>query len=339
MKPLGRLRPGLGVDLGTANTVVYHPRRGVILNEPSVMLAKAGAEERRSEPLATGALARELMGRTPAGLAVIRPLQDGVVTDLAAAKGFIVASLRKLRLPPWERVRARAVIGLPAGATGLERQALKEAAEEAGLGRVDLLPEPIAGALGAGVDPAGPRARMVVDVGGGTSEITAFCYGGILTSRSSRIAGDELTIALSSHLRQAHQLLVGDLAAEEAKKALAEGGEPTLVIDGRDAATGRPRSVQVEADELEEALRPTVDAIVCSLTATLAEDLPPQAVADIMKDGVIAFGGGSLMKGLACRFEQATGFRVRVAERPLTCVAEGAAAALARPDVLRSFTF
>ena len=337
MTPTGWLRPGIGVDLGTANTVVCHPRRGIVLNEPSVMLARAAGDERKGEPVATGSLARELMGRTPTGLSVVRPLQDGVITDLVAAKSFMVASLRKLRLSPWERFRTRAVIGLPAGATGLERQALKEAAEEAGLGRVDLLPEPIAGALGAGLDPASPRAQMVVDIGGGTSEITAFCYGGILTTRSSRIAGDELTIALASHLRQAHQLLVGDLAAEEAKKSLAEGGEPGLVIDGRDAGSGRPRTVEVEAQELEEALRPTVDAIVCSLTATLAEDLPPQAVGDIMRAGVVAFGGGSLMRGLACRFEQATGFRVRVAERPLTCVAEGAAAALTRPDIVKSF--
>ena len=337
MLRIAAFRPGIGVDLGTANTVVYHPQRGLLLDEPSVMVVKTSADERRPEPVATGALAREMIGRTPTGLSVVRPLQDGVITDLVAGKSYMVAALKKVKLPVWERFRVRAVIGLPAGATGLEKQALKEAAEEAGLGHVDLLPEPIAGALGAGLDPTSPRAQMVVDVGGGTSEITAFCYGGILASRSSRVAGDELTVALASHLRQAHQLLIGDLAAEETKKRLTDGGDPCLVVEGRDAGSGRPRSVQLEAEELEEALRPTVDAIVCSLTATLAEDLPPQAVSDIMRDGVVAFGGGSLMRGFGCRVEQALGFRVRVADRPLTCVAEGAAAALDRRDVLKAF--
>ena len=328
------VRPGYGIDLGTANTVVVHPRRGVILDEPSVMVVRAGDDR---QPLVVGTEAREMLGRTPVGMSVVRPLQDGVITDLAAARAYVVATLRRLQGPVWEKVRPRAVIGVPAGATLLERQALVEAASEAGLGHVDLVPEPIAGALGAGLDPMIRRAQLVVDIGGGTSEITAFCFGGILTSRSSRIAGDEMTASLISHLRTEHQLLVGELSAEEAKKQLALDSSEPVRIEGRDAASGRPRTVALTPAEVAAALAPTVDAIVETLAATLAEDLPPQAVTDILRDGVVAFGGGALLAGFAGRLESALGFPVRVAERPLTCVAEGAALCLSRSEILRGF--
>src|SRR5919197_1378693 len=218
---LSGIRPGFGVDLGTANTVVYHPTRGVLLNEPSVMIVRPNGDHAPA-PVAVGSQARELVGRTPTGLEAVRPLRDGVITDLVAAKTFITAMLRRVPAQPWEKLRPRAVIGVPAGATSLERQALLEAAEEADLGKVDLLPEPIAGAVGAGLDPTASRAQMVVDVGGGTAEITAFCFGGVLVSRSSRIAGDEMTAALCSYLRQEHGLLAGELTVEAAK--LAAGG-------------------------------------------------------------------------------------------------------------------
>ena len=328
------VRPGYGIDLGTANTVVVHPKRGVILNEPSVMVVRTSDER---QPLVVGTEARDMLGRAPAGMAVVRPLQDGVITDLAAARAYVVASLRRLQAPVWEKVRPRAVIGVPAGATMLERQALIEAASEAGLGHVDLVPEPIAGALGAGLDPMTRRAQLVVDIGGGTSEITAFCFGGILTSRSSRIAGDEMTASLVTHLRTEHQLLVGELTAEETKKRLAGAAGEPIRVEGRDAASGRPRTVDLTPDEVGEALAPTVDAIVATLAATLTEDLPPQAVTDILRDGVVAFGGGALLAGFTGQLEAALGFPVRLAERPLTCVAEGAALCLSRPAVLRGF--
>ncbi|HEX6547808.1 MAG TPA: rod shape-determining protein [Candidatus Dormibacteraeota bacterium] len=326
------IRPGLGIDLGTANTVVYHPQRGIVLDEPSVMIVRNGDER---APVVVGRAARDMMGRTPSGMSVVRPLQDGVITDLQAARAFVVAILRRMDTRVWEKIRPRAVIGVPAGATTLERQALLEAASEAGLGRVDLVPEPIAGALGAGLDPMLRTAQMVVDIGGGTSEITAFCFGGILTSRSCRVAGDEMTQAVLNHLRAEHQILVGELTAEEAKMALSATGEVT--IEGRDAATGRPRRVNLKAEELASALAPTVDTVVEALAATLTEDLPPQAVTDIMRDGVVAFGGGALLAGFAARMESELGFTVRIADRPLTCVAEGAALCLGRPEVLRGF--
>jgi rod shape-determining protein MreB len=329
------VRPGLGIDLGTANTVVFHPRRGIVLDEPSVMVVRDSDE--RAQPIVVGREARDMMGRTPGGMSVVRPLQDGVITDLQAARSFVVSVLKRVPILPWEKVRAHAVVGVPAGATPLERQALLEAASEAGLGRVELVPEPIAGALGAGLDPMARRAQMVVDVGGGTSEITAFCFGGVLASRSCRVAGDEMTAALLNHLRTEHQLLVGEITAEEAKKGLA-GSTDKLVVEGRDAASGRPRRQEITGAELIEAMRPISDVIVQALSATLAEDLPPQAVADILATGVVAFGGGSLLAGFPARLQETLGFDVRVADRPLTCVAEGAAGCLAHPQLLRGFS-
>jgi len=324
----------LGIDLGTANTVVCRPPNRIVLDEPSVMVVPAGRDGRR--PLLVGAPARELIGRTPVGLMTVRPIRDGVITDLQTARTFVVAMLRKVRRWPWERVRARAVVGVPAGATPLERRAVSEAVEEAGISAVDLIPEPIAGAVGCGVDPLGTRAHMVVDVGGGTAEVTAFCYGGVLSTRSCRVAGDEMTLALHHHLRQEHQLLVGELTAEDLKARLRGSGSEGLVVEGLDAATGRARLQTLAPAEVSEALRPTLDGIIETLAACL-EDLPPQAAGDILHEGVLAIGGGSLLEGFAQRLEAAFGFPVTHAERPLTCVAEGAARILGLPRVLTAF--
>lgn len=324
---------GFGIDLGTANTVVVHPRRGVVFDEPSVMLARA---DQPTVPVLVGADARELAGRVPAGFLSVRPLQDGVIVDLESARSFIVEILRKARRHAWRGLRRRAVMGVPAGATTLECRALLEAAHEAGLRSVALLPEPVAGALGSGVDPLEPRAHLVVDVGGGTSEITAFCYGGILASRTCRVAGDELTRTLEQYLRAEHHLVVGDLTVENIKVAMDDITDPPLVVEGRDGATGRARLLTLETSEVKEALRTTVDEIVQTLTSCL-EDLPAQAVGDIMSRGVLAIGGGSLMSGFPQLLEEHFGFPVKLADRPLTCVAEGTCVALQYPGVLAAY--
>lgn len=327
------LAGGFGIDMGTANTVVCRPGRGVVLNEPSVMLVHSNNGR---QPAAVGAAARELIGRTADGLVTVCPVRDGVVTDLEAARTFLVAILDKVTRRPWERVRPRAVIGVPAGATALERRALTEAAEEAGIARANLIATPIAGALGCGIDPLAPRARMVVDVGGGTAEVTGFCFGRIMTTRSCRVAGEEMTLALHAYLRQEHQIIVGELTAEDMKVRVLDDEDCSLIVEGRDAVTGRPRLVTLRAEEVSNAVRPTSDGIVQILAACL-EDLPPQAIGDIMRDGLLVFGGGALVKGFVQLLEDAFGFPVRIAEHPLTCVAEGAAACLRRPDVLKAF--
>src|SRR5438552_9668144 len=186
---------GLGIDLGTANTVVCHPQDGVIISEPSMMAFRAG-KGRRPRLLVAGKEARALVGRTPSGLTVVRPLEDGVVTDLEVARRFLLAMLRRVAVHWWERRRLSVVMGVPVGSTALDRRALLEVAEEAGVGKAVLIPEPVAGAMGCGFDPLEPRTRMVVDVGGGTSEVAAFSFGGLLAYRSCPVAGDEMTLAV-----------------------------------------------------------------------------------------------------------------------------------------------
>lgn len=324
---------GFGIDLGTANTVVGDPESGIVLNEPSVMLV------RRTDPyraILVGKEARELIGRTPNGFETVRPLRDGVIVDLESARAFITAIIGKVNRRPrwWPGLRPRAVIAVPAGATALERRALLEVGHEAGLRKVGLIPEPVAGALGSGINPLEPRAHLVVDLGGGTAEITGFCFGGILTHRSCRVAGDELTNSLYQYLRVEHQLVVGELTAEELKVRLHTGDEDEpLVVEGRDAATGRARLVTLELEEVVDALRPTTMEIVHTLTACL-EDLPAQAVGDVMSEGLLAMGGGSMLRGFAHLLEESFGFPVKTAEHPLTCVAEGATACLDHPEVL-----
>jgi rod shape-determining protein MreB len=332
----GDIVSGLGIDLGTANTAVWQNGRGIVYDEPSVVLVHSAQRPKRIRPLMVGHDARALTGRCPAGLVALRPLHDGVIVDLELARAYLAAVLPRLQSPSWTRMRPRAVIGVPAGATLLERRALIEAAGEAGLRRVRLVPEPIAGALGCGINPLEPRVHMVVDVGGGTAEVTAFCYGGILTHRSCRIAGDEMTMALYQYLRAEHQLIVGELTAERVKCRLSDEGSLSLLAQGIDAASGRPMLVTLSVTEVVEALRPTADAIVSTLAASL-EDLPPEAVNDILEDGVWTFGGGSLLRGFDKLLQDAFGFAARPAARPLTCVAEGAAACLNHPEVLDAF--
>jgi len=322
---------GLGIDLGTANTVICHAQDGVIISEPSMMAFRA--KGRRTKLLVAGREARALVGRTPGGLTVVRPLEDGVVTDLEVARRFLLAMLRRVAGHWWERRRLSVVMGVPVGSTTLDRRALLEVAEEAGVGKAVLIPEPVAGAMGCGFDPLEPRTRMVVDVGGGTSEVAAFSFGGLLAYRSCPVAGDEMTLAVYQHLREEHQLVVGELVAEGAKIAASAEESPSLVVQGRDAASGRARLVSLAVEEVVEAIKPVTESIIQTLAACL-EDLPAQSMTDVMADGVLTIGGGSLLLGFDKLLEDAFGFSVRLAEQPMTCVAQGAALCLSRPEVL-----
>lgn len=315
----------LGIDLGNTNTVVCTARNELLLDEPSVMLLRDSGG-RRPKVTAVGHDARSLVGRTATGKPAVHPLRDGVITDLDTAQAYIQAVLRKIAPRRWERLRIRAVVGVPLGATPLERRALLEAAEEAGLHRPALLAEPIAGAIGCGIDPLDRRTHLVADIGGGTAEVTAFCFGEVVAHRSCRVAGDEMTIAIHHHLREQHGILVGELDAEDIKIRCSTEEGPTIAVTGRDAATGRPKVATVTIEELHAAMRPVIDAIVQSL-ASCMDDLPPQSVGDVLAEGLLAFGGGSLARGFHRRIDEALGFSVKPAERPLTCVAEGAAGA------------
>ncbi len=324
-----------GIDLGTANTVVYDAAQEVVFDEPSVLLRRR-ADGRGGRVVAVGREAADLLGRVPAGVTAVRPLQDGVIIDLDTARAYLRAVVRRAVSSPWHRMHAQVAVGVPSGATDLERRALLEAADEAGLHRVSAIDEPIAGALGCGIDPMDRRAHMVVDVGGGTSEATAFCYGGVLTSRSCRIAGDEMTVAIFRHLREHHQLVVGEHAAEEIKMKIGFVGEPSLPVAGLDAGTGHARLATIPVAEFVEVIQPITDTIIQTLAACL-HDLPPEAAGDILADGVVVFGGASLTHGFDQRLEKAFGFPVKMAENPLTCVAEGAALSLRAPGVISAY--
>ncbi len=323
----------LGIDLGTANTVVSDVRRGIVFDEPSVMLVRHGGS-RRERILAVGQEAADLLGRAPATFTTVRPLHDGVVTDLETTRLYLHSVLHKAGRRAWAPVRA--VIGVPAGSTPLENRALLEAAEEAGIRPVTALDGAIAGAVGSGIDPLERRVHMVVDVGGGTAEAVAFCFGGVLAHRTCKLAGDDMTVAVSRHLREHHQLHVGEREGEDVKIRSSADGNGPLVVQGRDAATGRPRLATVQAAEVAEAVRPITDEIVRTLAACL-DDLPPQAIADVLAEGVLVFGGASRVGGLADELERGLGLPVKLAEQPMTCVADGAARALRNRRLLAAY--
>jgi rod shape-determining protein MreB len=324
-----------GIDLGTANTVVYDSVQEVVFDEPSVMLRRRTGG-RHGGIVAVGREAAELLGRVPAGLQAMRPLQDGVVTDLETARSYLRAVIRRAVSSPWQRAHGRVAIGVPSGATALERRALLAAADEAGMRRAVAIDEPIAGALACGIDPMDRRAHMVVDVGGGTAEAMAFCYGGVLTSRSCRVAGDEMTVAVFRHLRREHQLVVGERTAEEIKMRIGSETEPSLPVPGLDAGTGHARLATIPVEEIVEVVRPITESIIQTLAAAL-HDLPPDAANDILADGVVAFGGAALTRDFDQRLQEAFGFPVKIAENPLTCVAEGAALSLCSPGVIEAY--
>jgi len=325
---------GFGIDLGTANTVVGTPDEGIVLNEPSLMMVRT-KEPRRA--LAIGKEASDLVDRTPGGITPVHPIRDGVIVDLETARTFVTAVLAQLAPRRRYGIRPVGVIAAPAGATPLERRALLEVGHEAGLRKVGLIPEPVAGAIGCGIDPLEPRTHLVVDIGGGTSEVTALCYGGVLSHRSCRIAGDDLTSAILRYLRAEHQIIVGELTAERAKVGAPEtADERSLVVEGRDAATGRARLVTLETEEIMDAVRPTTMSIVQTLSSCL-DDLPPRAISDVMAEGILAIGGGSMLRGVPQLLEEAFGLPVKTAERPLTCVAEGATSCIEHADVIAAY--
>lgn len=324
---------GVGIDLGTANTVVCHLNRGIVVQEPSVVAMRADGARRR-KPLAVGRPALDLMDRVAPSLSVVRPLHGGVITDLDTSRRFLKTILRRSKAHSWVPGRVHAAIGVPAGATTLERRGLLEAAEEAHVARPVLVIEPLAGAVGCGIEPTEPRTHMVVDVGGGTAEVTAFCFSEVVAHRSLRTAGDDMTLAVHRHLLDSYGIDVGETEAERLKIDASAGDGP-LVARGRDAASGRARMVSLSPTEILEAVRPVCETIVAALAACLRE-LPARSVTDVLDEGILAFGGGSLVPGFDELLSDELGLPVHVAERPLTCVAEGAARCLADSAIYRA---
>ena len=327
------LRPvrDMAIDLGTANTVVHVRGRGIVLSEPSVV----AIDERTGEVHAVGADAQRMIGRTPAAISATRPLRHGVIADFEVTekmlRHFIAKVLERRRAHP------RLVVCAPSGITEVERRAVEEAARSAGARQVHLIEESIAAAIGAGVPIAEPVGRMVVDVGGGTSEVAVISLGQIVVSRSVRVGGYDLDEAIAAHIRNEHVMAIGSQSAEAIKLAVGSAAplatELEVDIRGRDLLSGLPRKLQLGSEEVRTAIASTLTDIMAAIHATL-EETPPELAGDIVRHGILLAGGGSLLRGFAERVEAETQMRAYLADSPLTCVAVGAGHSLEELDTL-----
>jgi rod shape-determining protein MreB len=327
-----RFAPGIGIDLGTANTLVYVKGRGIILREPSVV----AVDTVTGHVHAVGESAKRMVGRTPAHIRAIRPLRDGVIADFDVTEQmlshFIRQAIRRgITVPP------RVVVGVPSGITEVERRAVVEAARRAGAWETELIDEPMAAAIGAGLAVAEPTGNMVVDIGGGTTEIAVISLGGICTQRSMRIAGEEIDEAISSHVRREHNLFIGEATAEQIKievgSAFPQPEERSMQIRGKDLLTGLPKSITIRSEEIREAIAEPVAAIV-DLIKECLDSTPPELAADVMNRGIVLAGGGALLRGLDQLISAETDIPVYIAEDPLTCVVMGTARYLEELDGL-----
>ncbi|MBW1598258.1 rod shape-determining protein [Streptomyces sp. JJ38] len=304
----------LGIDLGTANTLVYARGRGVVLDEPSVV----AIDSRNGNVLAVGDEARQAVGRTPGTIVATRPLKGGVVSDYEAAEGMLRHFIAKAR-----RSRSRApriVVCTPSGVTGVERRAVLEATSRAGARSVHLIEQPMAAAIGAGLPVYEPCGSMIVDIGAGSTEVAIISLGGVVAARHSRVAGDSLDAAISTYVEKQHTIAVGERTAEQIKVALGRDGQ--IVVRGRDKVTGMPKSVQLSADAVLEALEAPVQSIVDVVCGTF-DACPAELYGDIMERGIVLTGGGALLHGLDERLSRETGMPVTVADEPMNCVAVG----------------
>ena len=321
---LGFFSLDIGIDLGTANTLVAVRNKGVVINEPSWV----AINKRTREPLAVGAEAREMVGRTPANIVAIRPLRDGVISEFEITEAMLAYFIGKVHdqsFVPFPRPRV--VIGIPSGVTEVEKRAVYDAAFSAGAREVHLIEEPMAAAIGAGLPIAESRGSMVVDIGGGTTEVAVFAMGGIVVSRSIRVAGDEMDEDIMAYMRSKYNLLIGERMAERVKMRIGSAyslpEEMTMPIRGRNLITGLPEEIDVSSIEIREALSSSVNVIVDTVKDAL-DETPPELVADLMDIGVCLAGGGAQLQALANRLADEIKMHVWVAEDSMTCVARGA---------------
>jgi rod shape-determining protein MreB len=312
----------MAVDLGTANTLVYVRGRGVMLNEPSVVAMNAQSRE----ILAVGTEAKRMIGRTPDNITAIRPLRDGVIADFEASEQMLRFFIQRVHRRRY-LAKPRLVVCVPSGITPVEQRAVKEAGYQAGARRVYIIEEPMAAAIGAGLPVHEATGNMVVDIGGGTTEVAVISLGGIVTSRSIRTAGDDLDQAIITWMKKEYSLMLGERTAEEIKIALGSAfplpQEPEAEIRGRDMISGLPRNVVVSSAEVRQALEEPLHAIIDAVRATL-DMTPPELAGDIMDRGLVLTGGGALLRGLDERLRHETGMPVHVADGPLDSVALGA---------------
>ena len=322
----------MAVDLGTANTLVYVRGRGIILNEPSVV----AVDVKDGRPLAVGAEAKRMIGRTPSNIQAIRPLKDGVIADFEICEKMLRYFIHRVHQRRF--AKPRMVICVPSGITGVEQRAVMEAAEYAGARKAYIIEEPLAAAIGAGLPIHDPTGNMVVDIGGGTTEVAVISLGGIVSGQSVRIGGDELDEAIINYVKKEFALALGERTAEELKITLGSAypleEEVQAEIRGRDLVTGLPKTVVISSAEVREAIEEPVQAIVDAVKTTL-DRTPPELAADIMEQGIVLTGGGALLLGLDARLQAETGMPIVVARDPLNCVAIGSGQCLEEFDALK----
>lgn len=333
---LGFFSHDIGIDLGTANTLVYVRGKGIVIREPSVL----ARNKKTKEVLAIGTSAKRMIGKAPAAIEVVKPLKDGVISDFDAAAAMLTFYIKKVhesgnavpKIP-----RPKVIIGIPSGVTEVERRAVADAALDAGAREAHLIEEPMAAAIGANLPVESPEGIFIVDIGGGTSEMAVISMGGIVLGKSIRIAGDEMDEAILAYVRLKYSLLLGQPTAEEVKIGIGSasaGKEKFAIVRGRDLESGLPKSVKLGSSEVREALSPIIQEIVGNVSDTL-EETPPELLSDIMEKGIILAGGGSLFPGIDKMVSEKTKMPVWVADDPLTCVVRGCGKLLETPGLLR----
>lgn len=326
----------LAIDLGTANTVVYVRGKGIVLNEPSVVAVKANTDE----VLAVGKAAKEMLGKTPESIVACRPMRDGVIANFELTESMLRYFIRRVNDNRRTIISSRMIIGVPSGITQVERRAVEEAAKQAGAGEVHIILEPIAAAVGAGLPIHEASASMIVDIGGGTTEVAIITLKGAVFCRSVRVGGDEMDRAIVQYVKRKYNLLIGERTAERVKMEIGcamlvdQNTKDSFEVKGRDLVTGVPKTIRLTAPEVNEALLETVSSIIDVIRVAL-ENTPPELSSDLVDKGIVMAGGGSLLKGLDKLISKETGLPVRIADDPLFCVVNGAGKVLEELEFFR----
>jgi rod shape-determining protein MreB len=330
---LGYFSNDIGIDLGTANTLVYVKDRGIVLREPSVVAIQQGS----NRVLAVGEEAKRMLGRTPGNIVAIRPMKAGVIADFEVTEAMLRYFIRKAHNRKWV-VRPRIIISVPSGITEVEKRAVKDSATHAGAREVYLIEEPMAAAIGVGLPVQEPAGNMIVDMGGGTTEVAIISLAGIVLSRSVRVGGDEMDEAIVQYLKRVYNLMIGERTAEEIKITIGSayplGEEMSMEVKGRDLVAGLPKTLTITSEEIREALQEPVSAIVEAIRITL-ERCPPELSSDLVDRGIVMAGGTSQLRGMDKLLAEQTGLPVHVAEDPLSAVAEGTGVVLHELNFLR----
>ena len=315
----------MGMDLGTCNTLVYVRGEGIVLSEPSVVAVRKGTNKVLLDGKAVGSTAKEMIGKTPGNIVAVRPMRNGVIADFDITEALIAYFIQKVHNRKFG-IMPRIVIAVPSGITGVEKRAVINSAERAGARQVFVVEEPMAAGIGAGLPMLDPIGNMIVDIGGGTTEVAVLSLGGIVACRSVRVAGDEFDNAIIQHLRRAYNLQIGEQTAERIKVEVGSlyplEQELTLEVSGRDVMAMMPRRVTVSSEEIREAMKEPFDSVIGAIKETL-EETPPELAADLTDRGITLAGGGSLIRGIDRAIRKEIDVPVRVAEDPLTCVARG----------------